>query len=94
VLYPRWVRFFFLEGVAIDDPEGRLEGTGNQVRSIRLDERAAIVDCCTHTRVAELESQIKNQQSQIVNQQRFNNHQSRITNPSSSASYNRATRCP
>ena len=29
VLYPRWVRFFFLEGVAIHDPEGRLEGTGN-----------------------------------------------------------------
>jgi hypothetical protein len=44
VLYPRWVRFFFLEGVAIDDPEGRLEGTGNQVRSIRLDQQAAILD--------------------------------------------------
>jgi hypothetical protein len=38
------VRFFFLEGVALDDPEGRLEGTGNQVRSIRLDERAAVLD--------------------------------------------------
>jgi hypothetical protein len=44
VVYPRWVRFFFLEGVTIDDPKGRLEGTGNQVRSIRLDERAAILD--------------------------------------------------
>ena len=44
VVYPRWVRFFFLEGVAIDDPQDRLEGTGNQVRSIRLDERAAILD--------------------------------------------------
>jgi hypothetical protein len=44
VLYPRWVRFFFLEGVAIDDPEGRLEGTGSQVRSIRVDQRAAIFD--------------------------------------------------
>jgi len=44
VVYPRWVRFFFLEGVAIDDPRGRLEGTGNQVRSIRLNERAAILD--------------------------------------------------
>ena len=44
VLYRRWVRFFFLEGVAIDDPEGRLEGTGNQVRSIRLDEGAAVLD--------------------------------------------------
>ena len=44
VLYPRWVRFFFLEGVAIDDPEHRLEGTGSQVRSIRLDEHAQILD--------------------------------------------------
>ena len=44
VLYPRWVRFFFLEGVAMDDPEGRLEGTGSQVRSIRVDQRAAVLD--------------------------------------------------
>jgi hypothetical protein len=44
VLYPRWVRFFFLEGVALDDPQGRLEGAGNQVRSIRVDERASILD--------------------------------------------------
>ena len=44
VLYPRWVRFFFLEGAAIDDPEGRLEGTGNQVRSIRVDKKGAVLD--------------------------------------------------
>lgn len=44
VLYPRWVRFFFLEGAVIDDPERRLEGTGNQVRSMRLDSGAAILD--------------------------------------------------
>lgn len=44
VLYPRWVRFFFLEGIALDDPEGRLDGNGNMVRSIRLDNRAAILD--------------------------------------------------
>ena len=44
VLYPRWVRFFFLEGVALDDPKRRLEGDGKQVRSIRLDEDAAILD--------------------------------------------------
>src|SRR5690349_6073220 len=44
VLYPRWVRFFFLEGIAIDDPKGRLEGSGNQVRSVRVDERATIFD--------------------------------------------------
>ena len=44
VLYRRRVRFFFLEGAAIDDPERRLEGTGNQGRSIRLERRAAILD--------------------------------------------------
>ena len=44
VLYPRWVRFFFLEGVALDDPEARLEGQGNQVRSIRLDGKASMLD--------------------------------------------------
>lgn len=44
VLYPRWVRFFFFEGVAIDDPERRLEGSGNQVRSIRLDDRAVTLN--------------------------------------------------
>jgi len=44
VLYPRWVRFFFLEGIALDDPQGRLEGTGNQVRSLRLDAGAALLD--------------------------------------------------
>ena len=25
VVYPRWVRFFFLEGIALDDPERRLD---------------------------------------------------------------------
>lgn len=44
VLYPRWVRFFFLDGVAIDDPERRLEGQGRQVRSLRVDEEAALFD--------------------------------------------------
>jgi len=44
VLYPRWVRFFFLEGIALDDPQGRLEGGGNQVRSLRLDAGAAMLD--------------------------------------------------
>ena len=44
VLYPRSVRFFFVEGVMVDDPEGRLEGGGNQVRSLRLDGRATALD--------------------------------------------------
>jgi len=44
VLYRRWVRFFFLEGAALDDPEGRLEGSGSIVRSVRLDAAARILD--------------------------------------------------
>ena len=44
VLYPRWVRFLFLEGIALDDPKGLLEGTGRQVRSLRLDAGAALLD--------------------------------------------------
>ena len=34
--YPRWVTLFFLKGVKLVDPESLLQGTGNQVRSIRL----------------------------------------------------------
>lgn len=34
--YPRWVTLFFLRGVRLDDPHALLEGTGNQVRSVRL----------------------------------------------------------
>lgn len=44
VLYQRWVRFFFLEGVALGDPERKLEGAGNQVRSLRLDKDATLLD--------------------------------------------------
>ena len=35
-LYPRWVNLFFLHGVGLPDPDHRLKGEGNQVRSIRL----------------------------------------------------------
>ncbi|MGJ7531015.1 DUF1801 domain-containing protein [Variovorax sp. GB1P17] len=34
--YPRWVTLFFLDGAALSDPAGLLEGEGKQVRSIRL----------------------------------------------------------
>jgi len=34
--YPRWVTLFFLNGTALSDPNGLLEGQGKQVRSIRL----------------------------------------------------------
>lgn len=35
-LYPRWVTLFFLEGVTLSDPDRLLQGSGAQVRSIRL----------------------------------------------------------
>jgi hypothetical protein len=34
--YPRWVTLFFLRGAELDDPKGLLEGSGKQVRSIRI----------------------------------------------------------
>jgi hypothetical protein len=34
--YPKWVTLFFLYGAQLHDPKGLLEGTGKQVRSIRL----------------------------------------------------------
>ena len=43
VLYPRYVRLFWLDGAALDDPDGLLEGQGNRVRSLRLDPDAGIV---------------------------------------------------
>jgi len=43
VLYLRWVRFFLLEGADLEDPDGRLEGTGTQVRSILVDAEAEIL---------------------------------------------------
>lgn len=34
--YPKWVTLFFLRGAGLPDPHKRLEGTGSQVRSVRL----------------------------------------------------------
>jgi len=36
-LFPKWVSLFFLQGVAMRDPQRRLAGSGNQARHIRLD---------------------------------------------------------
>jgi hypothetical protein len=36
-VYPRWVTLFFFQGKGLPDPERRLEGSGNQVRHIRID---------------------------------------------------------
>jgi hypothetical protein len=40
--YPNWVTLFFLHGTKLRDPKGLLEGSGKQVRSIRLETAATI----------------------------------------------------
>jgi hypothetical protein len=35
-LYPRWVTLFFWNGAKLKDPKKRLEGSGKQIRGIRL----------------------------------------------------------
>ncbi len=43
-LFPRWVSLFFLQnGTRLRDPEGLLEGSGNQARHIKLKD-AALLD--------------------------------------------------
>jgi hypothetical protein len=34
--YPGWIRLFFLHGLSLADPESLLEGSGSQIRSVRL----------------------------------------------------------
>ena len=36
-LYPRWITLFFLHGAGLPDPKKLLKGSGNQVRTIRLE---------------------------------------------------------
>jgi hypothetical protein len=36
-VYPRWVNLFFLQGAKLPDPARRLQGSGNVVRSVRLE---------------------------------------------------------
>jgi len=51
-LYPKYLRLFFLRGLALPDPHGLLEGGGSTVRSVKLtpvsrletDEVAALID--------------------------------------------------
>jgi hypothetical protein len=43
-LYPKYVTLFFLQGAALDDPEKLLQGSGRQVRSVRLVPDASVID--------------------------------------------------
>jgi len=47
VIWPKKVSICFLQGKHLPDPEGVLQGDGNQVRFIRLDAGAAILDTST-----------------------------------------------
>jgi len=44
VLYPRYVTLFFLQGAGVPDPHGRLEGSANRVRHVRLETPATLDD--------------------------------------------------
>ncbi|WP_309604601.1 DUF1801 domain-containing protein [Phenylobacterium sp.] len=42
--FPGWLRLFFFRGAELDDPEGRLDGAGAQVRSLKLPTLAVLDD--------------------------------------------------
>jgi hypothetical protein len=44
VLYPKYVTLFFLQGAGMPDPDGRLSGSGNVARHIRLESAATLDD--------------------------------------------------
>ena len=44
VIFPKRVSVCFIQGKHLPDPHRVLQGSGNQVRFIRLDDRAAILD--------------------------------------------------
>jgi len=44
VIYPKRVSICFIQGKHLPDPDGVLQGDGNQVRFVRLDPDAAILD--------------------------------------------------
>ena len=43
-LYPKWVNLYFLDGALLPDPDKMLKGSGSRVRTLRIDDAAAILD--------------------------------------------------
>jgi hypothetical protein len=43
-IYPSWINLFFLQGKGLPDPKKILQGSGNQVRHIRLPSPATLDD--------------------------------------------------
>jgi len=52
-LYPRWINLFFLDGVALPDPEKLLQGNGKIVRSITLKDAATLDKPAVRTLISE-----------------------------------------
>ena len=42
VMFPKYVSFFFLQGAVLPDPKGLLQGEGNVVRHIRLEDEETL----------------------------------------------------
>jgi hypothetical protein len=59
VLYPRYVRFFFLRGIDLDDPDHLLEGKGNQVRSMLIRDPAQLDDPAVRLLVSEAVARVR-----------------------------------
>ena len=51
--YPRWVNLFFLRGVDLKDPERLLQGSGSQVRSIRLESAGQLLEPAVQALIAQ-----------------------------------------
>jgi hypothetical protein len=52
-LYPRWVTLFFWNGAKLKDPKKRLQGSGKQIRGIRLESAEDLEDPDVVTLVAQ-----------------------------------------
>ncbi len=50
--YPKWVTLFFFRGIDLPDPTGILEGSGSQVRSVRLSPDSRLHDPAVQALIA------------------------------------------
>lgn len=51
--YPRWINLFFLNGKALKDPSKLLQGSGSQVRSVRLSSARDLKDPAVEALIAQ-----------------------------------------
>ena len=65
-LYPRWVTLFFLHGAKLKDPKNRLEGSGKQIRGIRLEDAKTLDDPDVLALIAQASAKAKFEQRALV----------------------------